>query len=121
MRLAAVCLMAGVWTAGCTGAGPDGSCVTDYDCEPEQLCGTRGTCLLCTNCDRGRVGTCTAPAWPFPDPPDEIRIESREDRDMLFYLYHCEGGASSYRHDRLADQTCFDPAPRVDDGCGLGP
>lgn len=113
-------MVAGMLAAGCAGSGPDGSCVTDYDCEADQLCGTAGRCLLCDNCDRGRVGTCTAPAWPRSGPPDAIRLESREDRDMLTYLYRCEAAETSYRYDRLTGWACFDPEPRVDDGCGFG-
>ncbi|MBN2496948.1 MAG: hypothetical protein JXR96_20320 [Deltaproteobacteria bacterium] len=98
---------------------PDGACVSDYDCEPDQLCGADRHCLLCTNCDRGRVGTCMAPVWPLDRQPDEIFVEPSIDGDVLVYSYACEGAWSDYRYTRLAEEACFETEPHVDDDCGF--
>ena len=76
-------------------------------------------CLLCTNCDRGRVGTCTAPAFPVDTTPDTIRLEDDGGDDLLIYVYRCAGGSSEFRYRREAGEACFDPEPSVTDGCEL--
>ena len=104
--------------AGC-GSGPDGSCYTDFDCEPNQLCGLSGVCLDCSNCQRGIEGTCTAPVWPREQAPDAVHIETMSDREKLIYSYECPGAVTEYRYDRLNGESCFERTPHIDDGCGL--
>ncbi len=115
-----VIMLAAVWFAACGSFTPDGDCIDDFDCEPDQVCGLGGVCLLCENCQRGVVSTCLVPAYPQAYPPDSVRLESRSDRDCLIYIYRCQGGFTEYRYDRLNDRRCFDPNFRVEaDGCGL--
>jgi len=104
--------------AGCGGT-PDGSCYTDFDCEPDQVCGLEGYCLLCENCQRGVVATCTAPAWPLDRIPDSIRIESYPDREKLIYVYDCDGPTTEYRYHRVTGERCFESTPHVADDCGF--
>ncbi len=98
---------------------PDGSCLTDFDCEPDQLCGLQGVCLLCSNCERGRVGTCTVPVFPGEREPDSAWLEPGGDGEVLVYAYSCDQGATEYRYSRGPDDECFDPEPTVSDECGL--
>jgi hypothetical protein len=114
-------LLVPVWLVACgEGSTPDGNCVDDFDCEPDQVCGLSGICLLCDNCQRGIVGSCTVPAYPQPRAPDSIWRESLGDRECLHYIYRCEGNLTDYRYDRLTGARCFEREPgRVEDGCGL--
>ena len=107
----------GLVLAGCGAVTEDGSCTTDFNCPADQLCGLEGVCLLCDNCDRGRVGTCTAPRFPEEQPPDAVRLEATDDADLLLYVYGCPGGERSYRYRRPNGEPCFEPEPRLDDGC----
>ena len=122
LRPSAAWLWPLVWLAiagaGCGDPGPDGSCTTDFDCESDQLCGEPGRCLTCVNCDRGRVGTCTAPVWPEAGAPGGIWMESAGTDEVLVYAYDCPGGQVLYRYTRDAGERCFEKTPSVDDGCG---
>ncbi len=101
------------------GSSPDGSCYTDFDCDIDQVCGLNDMCLLCSNCERGQVATCTAPVWPRPGPPDSIRIEPFNDREKLIYVYSCSGATSEYRYHRVNGERCFETTAHVDDGCNF--
>lgn len=124
-RVSARIFRATVWGAlaslvmACGDTRSEGDCLTDFDCESDQLCGGAGHCLLCANCDRGRVGTCTAPAFPLDRDPDTIRLEDAGGGDLLVYVYQCPGATSEYRYLRSAGEACFDPEPNLSDGCGL--
>ena len=98
--------------------GGQATCTTDFDCAADELCGLEGSCLLCSNCRRGVVATCTAPAYPFGE-PDAIRLEDYDDREKLVYVYHCPGASTEARYHRLHGESCFDPTPHLDDGCNL--
>jgi len=98
---------------------PDNSCLTDFDCEPDQLCGLQGVCLLCSNCERGRVGTCTVPVFPGGQEPDGVRLDSDDFGEVLVYMYFCDQGVTEYRYVRGPGDECFDPEPTVSDECGL--
>ena len=114
-----VLILVSVLLAACGESTPDGDCIDDFDCEPDQVCGLSGVCLLCDNCQRGVVGTCTVPAYPQPYPPDSVRLDPHADRECLIYIYSCQGNVTEYSYDRLTDRRCFDPNFRVEDGCGL--
>ncbi len=105
--------------AACGDSRPDGACLTDFDCEPQQLCGTAGRCLECLNCERGRVGTCLGPVFPLDAAPDTIRLEESGGGDLLIYVYGCDGATSEFRYLRGPDEACFNPQPSVRDGCDL--
>ena len=105
--------------SACGGTTPDGSCVTDYDCEFDQLCGHEGFCLACDNCQRGWVGTCTAPVWPLERQPDSVWIEASMDGDVLVYGYQCESTTSEYRYVRAEGEDCFSTEAGVRDLCGF--
>jgi hypothetical protein len=107
-----------LFSGGC-GSSPDGDCYTDFDCEEDQVCGLGGKCLLCENCQRGVISTCTAPAWPRPGAPEEIRIDSYPDQERLIYLYTCPGAVTEYRYHRTIGERCFETDPYVDDGCNF--
>ncbi len=117
--LAACGLLALALAVCACGNGPDGSCYTDFDCETNQVCGLAGMCLQCTNCERGQVGTCTAPVWPRETAPDSVRIDTLSDRERLIYAYTCPGALTEYRYHRINGERCFERIPHVDDGCGL--
>ncbi len=108
-----VCLLG----LGCTPATPDGTCLTDYDCEFYQLCGMGGYCLACDNCQRGWVGTCTAPVWPLEREPNSVWMEASIDGDVLVYGYDCESATSEYRYTRPEGEACFASEPGVRDLC----
>ncbi len=113
------CLLCFGCLAACGQTIPDGTCLTDFDCQVDQLCGSQGMCLLCLNCQRGRLGTCTVPAFPIAREPDAVRIEASGLDERLVYRYDCASGESEFSYLRRAGQACFDPQPSAFDGCGL--
>ena len=109
-----------LWMGACGSTStPDGSCYTDFDCEADQLCGREGVCLLCDNCDRGRIGTCLGPIFPISREPDSIRLDPQGENEVLVYLYTCSAGSSEFRYTLRVSEDCFDPDPHVSDGCDL--
>lgn len=119
MRAGIFILLSVALFVGACGSSPDGACYTDFDCETDQVCGLEGRCLLCANCQRGVISTCTAPAWPRPEAPEEIRIEPFSDQERLIYVYACPGATTEYRYHRVTGERCFETDPYIDDGCNL--